>query len=169
MLFFDLRRASYVILLISMLDWNSLVNASPLNDIFRLSFWKTERLHVCLFQLILLTKMQFFFGSMWLLHCSWFFFSRKSFLLDVNKISCIHGSFLLSPTLSEIWNFHAWPKECVCYMFSFSLFRWFHKLWWVLCLHIVWLFITCLPEPSSTVIKPDFITSCSWMLKIFYR
>ena len=43
-LFFDRRRASFVTLLIYMLDWNSLVYASPLSDISRLSFWKTERL-----------------------------------------------------------------------------------------------------------------------------
>ena len=43
-LFFDWRRTSYIILSIYMLDWNSLVYASPPNDISRLSFWKTERL-----------------------------------------------------------------------------------------------------------------------------
>ena len=43
-LFIDWRRASYIILLIYMLDWNSLVYASPPSDISRLSFWKTERL-----------------------------------------------------------------------------------------------------------------------------
>ena len=42
-LFFDWRRASYVILLIYMLNWNSLVYASPASDVSRLSFWKTER------------------------------------------------------------------------------------------------------------------------------
>ena len=88
--------------------------------------------HVSIFQLILLMKIGFFFGSIWLLHCSWFYFSCKSFLLGVNKISCIHGSFLLSPTLPEVWNFHARPEDCVRYIFSFSLFRWFHKLWRVL-------------------------------------
>ena len=98
---------------------------------------KLNSFHICIFQLILLTKMQFFFRFMWLLHCSWFFFSCKSFLLGVNNIFCIHGSFLLSPTLPEVWNFHARPEDCVRYMFSFSLFRWFHKLLWVLCLHIV--------------------------------
>ena len=87
--------------------------------------------------MILLMKMQLFFGSTWLLHCSWFFFSCKSFLRGVNKFFYIHGSFLLSPTLPEVWNFHARPEECVHYMFSFSLFHWFHKLWRVLCLHIV--------------------------------
>ena len=40
--FFDWCRASYIILLIYMLDWNSLVYASPPSDISRLSFWKTE-------------------------------------------------------------------------------------------------------------------------------
>ena len=43
-LFFDWRRASYVILLIYILDWYSLVYATPPNDISRLWFWKTERL-----------------------------------------------------------------------------------------------------------------------------
>ena len=133
--------------------------------------------NVSIFQLILLMKIQFFFGSMWLLHCNWFFFSCKSFLLGVNKISYIHGSFLLSPTLPEVWNFHARLEQCVRYMFSFSLFRWFHKLWKVLCLRVVWRFgwkplqpkmpSGCLPEPTSTDIKSDFITS--WMLKIFNR
>ena len=42
-LFFDWRRASYVILLIYMLNWNSLVYTSPASDVSRLSFWKTER------------------------------------------------------------------------------------------------------------------------------
>ena len=83
-------------------------------------------------------KMNFFFRSWWLLHSSWFFFSCKSFLLGVNKIYCICSSFLLSPILPEVWNFHAWPEECVRYMVSFSLFCWFHKLWRVICLHIVW-------------------------------
>ena len=41
---FNRLRASYVILLIYMLNRNSLVYASPLNDISKLSFWKTERL-----------------------------------------------------------------------------------------------------------------------------
>ena len=41
---FDRRHESYVILLIYMLDWNSLVCTSPLNNISRLTFWKTERL-----------------------------------------------------------------------------------------------------------------------------
>ena len=83
-------------------------------------------------------KMQFFCRFMWLLHCSWFFFGWKSFLRGLNKSSCIHGSFLLSPTLSEVWNFHAWPGECARYIFSFSLFYWFHKLWRVLCFHVIW-------------------------------
>ena len=51
---------------------------------------KLSGFHLCIFQMILLTKMQFFFGSMWLLHCSWFFFSCKS-LLGVNKMS-LHSS-----------------------------------------------------------------------------
>ena len=101
---------------------------------------KLSSFHVCIFQLTLLRKMEFFFGSMWVLHCSWFFFSCKLFPLGVKKISCVHGSFLLSPTLSEVWSFHARPEECVRYMFSFFLFRWFHKLWRVLCLYIVWRF-----------------------------
>ena len=83
---------------------------------------KLSGFHVCIFQLILLMKIQFFFGSTWLLHCSWFFFTCKSFLRGVNKISNIHGSFLLSPTLPKVWNFHSRPGECVRYMFSFSLF-----------------------------------------------
>ena len=99
---------------------------------------KLSGFRVCIFQLILLTKIQFFFGSMWLLPCSLFFFSCKSFLLGVNKISCIHGSFFLSPTLPAVWNFHAWPEECVNYKFSFSLFCWFHNLWQVLCLYVIW-------------------------------
>ena len=41
-LFIDWRRASYIILLIYMLDWNSLVYASPPSDISRLSFCSTE-------------------------------------------------------------------------------------------------------------------------------
>ena len=81
---------------------------------------KLRGFHVCIFQLILLVKMQFFFGSTWLLHCSRFFFSCKWFLRGVNKIFYIHGSFLLSPTLPELWNFHARPEECV-FFFSFSL------------------------------------------------
>ena len=81
---------------------------------------KLSDFKVCIFQLILITKMQFFFGSMWLINCSWFFFSCKSFLLGTNKISCIHGSFLLSPTLPEAWNFHPRPEECVRYVFFFS-------------------------------------------------
>ena len=39
-LFVDWRRASYIILLIYMLEWHSLVYASPPSDISRLSFWK---------------------------------------------------------------------------------------------------------------------------------
>ena len=104
---------------------------------------KLNSFHVCIFQLILLMKMQFFFGSTWLLHCSWFFFSCKSFLRGVNKISYIRGSFLLSPTIPEVWNFHARPETCVCYMFSFSLFRWFNKLWRVLCLQSLHLKMLC--------------------------
>ena len=99
---------------------------------------KLSSFHVCIFQLILWMKMQFFFGSTWLLHCRWFFFSCKSFLWGVNKMPYIHGSFLLCPTLPEVWNFHARPEEWVRYMSSCSLFRWFHKLWRVLCLHIIW-------------------------------
>lgn len=104
--------------------------ASTLNDISRLSFWKTERfsrMH-SIFQLILLTKLQFFFGFIWLLHCSWFFFSCKPFLLGINKISCIHGSFLLLLTLPELWNFHAWLEECVRSLSSFS----FSSIWYAL-------------------------------------
>ena len=97
---------------------------------------KLSVFHVCIFQLILLMKRQFFFKFMCFLHCSWFFFSCKSFLLSVNKISCIHGSFLPSLTLPKVWNLHAGPEECVCCMFCFSLFCWFHKLWWVLYFHI---------------------------------
>ena len=97
---------------------------------------KLSGFHACIFQLILLTKMQYFFGSMWLLHCSCYFVSCKSFLLGVIKSSC--GSFLLSPTLPEAWNFHTRPGEYVHYMFSFSLIRWFQNIWRVLCLHIVW-------------------------------
>ena len=44
----------------------------------------------------------------------------------------------MSPTLPVVWNFHARPKECVRYMFSFSIFRWFRKHWRVLYLYIVW-------------------------------
>ena len=93
---------------------------------------KLSGFHVSIFQLILLMKMQFFFGSMWLLHCSWFFFSFKSFLRGANKISYIHGSSLLSPTSM----LHLKNAFVIC--FCFSLFQWFHKLWRVLCLHIVW-------------------------------
>ena len=53
----------------------------------------------------------------------------------MNKISCIRGSFLLSPTLPELWNSHGRPDKWVCYVFSFFLFRWFHKLWGFICLH----------------------------------
>ena len=109
-----------------------------------LSGWSTgcyyetlSSFHVWIFQLILLMKMKSFFGFMWLLHCSWFLFSCKSFLLGLNETSCIQGSFLLLSTLPEVWNFHARPEECIRYMFSLSLFCWFHKLWRVLCLHIV--------------------------------
>ena len=140
---------------------------------------KLSGVHVCIFQLILITRMQFYFGSLWLLHSSWFFFSCRLFLLDVNKISCIHGSFLLSPTLTEVWNFHARPEESVRYMLSFTLFYWFHKLWRVLYLHIVWRLgwkllhlkmpSDFLAKPTSTDIKSHLITRCSWMLKIFTR
>ena len=99
---------------------------------------KLSGFHVCIFQLFLLTKMQFFFESMWFLHCSCYFVSCKSSLLDVNKISCIHGPFLLSPALPDVWNFHACPEGYVRYIFSFSLIHWFHKLWRILCLHVVW-------------------------------
>ena len=43
-LYFDWRRASYIMLSINMLNWNWLVYASLPSDISRLSFWKTERL-----------------------------------------------------------------------------------------------------------------------------
>ena len=120
-----------------MLDWNSLVYSSPLNDISKLSFWKTERLRRMHIQIDFINENAIFFRIHVLLF-SYFFFSRKSFPLGVNKISCIHGSFLLSVTLPEVWNFHARPEECVSFMFSFSLFRWFRKFWQVLCLHVVW-------------------------------
>ena len=101
-----------------------------------LSGWSTgcyyetlSSFHVWIFQLILLLEMKSFFGFMWLLHCSWFLFSCKSFLLGLNEISCIQGSFVLLSTLPEVWNFHARPEECIRYMFSLSLFCWLHKLW----------------------------------------
>ena len=43
-IFSDRRRALYFILLICMIDWNSLVYVSSLYDISSFSFWKTERL-----------------------------------------------------------------------------------------------------------------------------
>ena len=43
-IFSDRRRAFYFILLICMIDWNSLVYVSSLYDISSFSFWKTERL-----------------------------------------------------------------------------------------------------------------------------
>ena len=43
LLCFDQHRTSYVILLICMLDWNSPKCKSPLSDISRLIFWKTDR------------------------------------------------------------------------------------------------------------------------------
>ena len=52
--------------------------------------WKTEKLP--------LPRMQYFFGSMWSLHCSWFSFSWKSFMLGVNKFFCIHVLLPLQPT-----------------------------------------------------------------------
>ena len=69
-LFFDWHRASYIILLIYMLNWNSLVYASRLMTSPGCHSEKLSGFHVCIFQLILLKKMQFFFGSTWLLDCS---------------------------------------------------------------------------------------------------
>ena len=68
-----------------------------------------------------LTKIQFFFGSMWLLYCIWFFFTCKSFMLRNNKIYRIHGLFLLLPLLPEVWNFHARPENAFakCFLFLF--------------------------------------------------
>ena len=57
-----------------------------------------------------------------LLHCNCTFFSCKSFLFAVNKISCIHSSLPLSLTLPEVWNFHTGPVESAHYMFSFTFF-----------------------------------------------
>ena len=83
-LFFDWYCTSYVILLIYMLDWNSIV-CNTRHHLITLKDQRLPRKHI----LILFAEMQFFFGSMWLLHCSCFFFCCKSFQLDLNKISCI--------------------------------------------------------------------------------
>ena len=101
-LLFDRSRA-YVILLIYMLDWNSLLYTSRLNDISRLSFWKNEQLPRKHMLIDFINENEIFLQIHVIvtLVFSWFFFSCKSFLLGVNKISCIHGSFLLSPTLPE--------------------------------------------------------------------
>ena len=80
---------------------------------------KLSGFHLCILQLILLTKMQFFFGSMTLLHCSWFFFYSNHFRYAWIKFS---HSRLISPAtdiLPEVWNFHARLEECVRYMFFF--------------------------------------------------
>ena len=96
--------------------WSTCAIEVPLRTLLRLMTspgFDSEKLsgfHVCIFQFIVLTKMQFFFGSMWWLHCSCYFVSWKSFLLGENKISCIHGSFLFSRTLSDLGNSHARPE-----------------------------------------------------------
>ena len=78
LLFFDQRRASYVIFLIYILNWkNSLVYASPLSDIFRLLFWKTECLPRMRILIGFINENSIFLWIHVIVHFSWFFFSCK--------------------------------------------------------------------------------------------
>ena len=86
MQFFGRRRASYVILLIYMLDWNSLVYMSLLDDISKFSEWKQGdvikrrllRMHIPTYIInenaiflwihVTVTLLLTFFGVWWLSH-----------------------------------------------------------------------------------------------------
>ena len=114
-LFFDLHRASYVIMLFCLSTYSIEIHFCTRLRLIPspgCHYEKLSSFHVCIFQLILLTKMQFLFGSLWLLHYSWFFFSCKLFLLSVNNISGIHGlknafviCFFLLPFFVDFINF----------------------------------------------------------------
>ena len=99
---------------------------------------KLSGFHLCILQLVLLTKMQFFFGSMTLLHCSWFFFYSNHFRYAWIKFLAFKAHISCHRHITRGVKFpcSTWRMRSL-YVF-FSLFGWFHKLWRVLYFHIVW-------------------------------
>ena len=81
-LFFDWRH-TYVVLLIYMLNWNSLVHASPPGAISKLSFWKTEQLpHM---------------------HIPIDFINENTIFLQIRVIVTLQSVFLFLQIISEAW------------------------------------------------------------------
>ena len=112
---------------IIIIDWNSFVYASPLNDISRLSFRKTERLPRMHIPSDFINEYAIYLDpcDSYLVVC--FSFFCKLFLPGANKISRIHGSFHLSPASPEVWNFHARPEECVRYISDIQMTYEWHR------------------------------------------
>ena len=106
--------------------------------------------------------MIFFFGFTWLLHCIWFFFSCKWFMLGVNKIRC-------ETSMLDLKN-----AFVICFLFLFFIdFISFGEFYvsisfgvWVGNPYIWKCHLTCLPEPTSTDIKCG---STSTSLQTFFN
>ena len=101
-LFFDWRRASYIILLICMLACNSIVFSSPPNDISMLPFLKTERLPRIHIPIDFINENTIFLRIHVIVILYLGFIFLQIVLQGVYTISYIHDSFLLLLTLPEL-------------------------------------------------------------------